>query len=300
MKKSRFPEGIVVPMITPFKGKSMDEVDTSAAATLTNYLIQNGVHGLMTHGTSGEFLMQTPEERAAITETVVNTTAGRVKVIAGISDASTKKVISHGKSAVSAGADAVIATGPIYYKTNDEGLYDHFQSIIDNVELPLMIYNIPKWIGYNVPPEVVRKLVDRNKDRIIGVKFTTTDLGPFIEYLRLLKDKISVMIGADQLVFTALELGAAGSVVGGANVIPREYSEIYDQFKQGNLERSKAFQLKIDGFTEAMKLGTYPAPLKEGLRYLGMECGNVRPPLVPLDPSQAEKLRKSLAWKKRK
>ena len=285
-------------MVTPFKGKNMGQIDHAALRKLTNFLIDGGVHALMVHGTSGEFLMQDREERKSAIATVVSETKKRVPVIAGISDASTKNAVALGKDAAEAGADAVISTGPIYYKTNDEGLYNHFQGIIDNIDLPLMIYNIPKWVGYDVPKETINKLIDKNPGRLVGVKFTTNDLAQFYEYFRLLGKKTAMMMGADLLIFSALELGAAGAVVGGANVLPREDSDIYENIVRGDGEAARKAQEKTAGFAEKMTLGTYPAALKEALRFLGLDCGEVRPPLEPLTAKQAAEVNRTIQWKK--
>ena len=285
-------------MVTPFKGREMEEIDLEALARLTDFLIENGVNALMVHGTSGEFLMQSAEERKEAVRTVVKAAKGRVPVIAGISEASTKLCISLGKDAEKAGADAVLSTGPIYYKTSEEGLFGHFNTILDNVNLPLMIYNIPSWIGYNVPAELVKRLEDQNPGRVYGVKFTTNDLEIFLEYLRVLKDKVAVTIGADALILSALQLGAQGATVGSANVLPKETSEIYRLYGEKKYAEAIEAQAKIDGYVQTMGLGTFPAAVKEALRFVGLDCGQPRPPLLPLTNDQAKLVRDSLAWKK--
>ncbi len=285
-------------MITPFRGKGMSEIDHEAFAKLADFLIVNGVNALMVNGTSGEFLLQSSEERKAAVRTVVKAAKGRVPVIAGISESSTMLAISLGIDAEDAGADAVLATGPIYYRTTDDGLFGHYNSIVENVNLPLMIYNIPSWIGYNVPAEGVKKLEDRNPGRIYGVKFTTNDLEMFLEYLRVLKGRVSVTIGADALILSALELGAQGATVGSANVLPKETSAIYRLYVEKKYGEAIEAQDKIDGFVQTMGLGTFPASLKEALKFLGHDCGQPRPPLLPLNPDQARAVRESLSWKK--
>jgi 4-hydroxy-tetrahydrodipicolinate synthase len=297
-KSTFLPHGIIVPMITPFKGKEMGQVDHEAFGRLTDYLIENGVSGLMVNGTSGEFSLQSHDERKASVRAVVEACRGRVPVIVGVSESSTKNALDLALDAEKVGANAIISTGPIYYKTDNSGLISLFQKLIDETGLPLMIYNIPGWIGYNIPPQVVAQLVAKNPGRVAGVKFTTNDLGLFLEYLRLLKDKISIMIGSDSLILPALELGAAGAVVGSANVLPSETSQIFNFFSKGEEEKARATQAKIDGFTETMVLGTYPAGVKEGLKFLGLNCGQARPPLVPLNPQEVKAVRQSLKWKK--
>ena len=277
----------------------MEQIDHAALSKLTNYLTENRVNAVMVNGTSGEFLMQSHEEREEAVRTVSKSARGRVPVIAGISEASTKNAIELGQSAEEAGVDAVLATGPMYYKTTDDGLLNHFSTIVENVNLPLMIYNIPSWIGYNIQPEIVRKLADRHPGKVFGVKFTTNDLEQFLRYLRILRGVVPVTIGSDPLILSGLELGASGATVGCANVLPGETCRIYEFFKNNDFEQARKAQEKIDGFTEILGLGTFPAALKEALRFIGLDCGDVRPPLVPLDSKQAKTVRETLIWKKK-
>jgi len=291
--------GIVVPMVTPFKGKGMGEIDHEAFVKLTNYLIVNGVNALMVNGTSGEFLMQSTKERKEAVRTVVRAARGRVPVIAGISEASTLNSLDLGRDAEEAGADAVLATGPIYYRTTDEGLLGHYSSILEELKLPLMIYNIPSMIGYNIPASLVKKLQQLFPGRVYGVKFTTNDLEMLLEYLRVLKGFVPVTIGSDALILSALELGADGATVSSGNVLPAETSRIYKLFKEKRYGDAIAAQSQIDDFVQHMGLGTFPAPVKEALKFLGLDCGEPRPPLLPLDEPQAKLVRQSLSWKKK-
>jgi 4-hydroxy-tetrahydrodipicolinate synthase len=285
-------------MISPFKGKNMEDLDLDAAAKLVHFLIENGVDALMVNGTSGEFLLQSIDERKRLVRAVVREANGRVPVIAGISQPSTMHAVDLGTDAEDAGADAVITTGPIYYKTTEEALYHHFEGIIKQVNLPLMIYNIPSWIGYGVPPNLVKKLIENYPARICGVKFTTDDLGQFLNYLRELSNQIPITIGSDALLLSGLELGAAGGTVGSANVLPIETVQIYDHYMKGEFSEARKIQRTIDDFTVAMGLGCFPAGVKEGLKVLGIDCGDVRSPLLPLNAGEKAKVAHSLSWKR--
>ncbi len=284
-------------MVTPFRGPSMSEVDYESLDRLTNFLIDNGVNALMPLGTSGEFALLNRSEKEQVIERVVDRANGRVPVVAGVSEPATKNACDLARFAKEVGADAVISTGPFYYKTNDDGLLLHYQSLLDKTDLPLMIYNIPSYAGYNIQPEVVKKLSEQNPGLVRGVKFTTNDLSLFLDYLRLLGKEMQIMIGADSIFVSALDLGAAGGVLGSANVLPKETLSIYQNFAKGDAEEARRMQKKIDQFTSVMTLGTYPASLKYALRLLGMECGEVRPPLVPLNSEEEAKVRDSLSWK---
>ncbi|MGI0084066.1 MAG: dihydrodipicolinate synthase family protein, partial [Nitrososphaerales archaeon] len=283
--------------VTPFKGKYGVDLDLSVLTRLSNYLIEKGVHGLMPLGTSGEFGLVDKHERRLVVETVVKAASRRVPVIAGVSSSGTDNAIKLAQDSATAGADAMISTGPYYYRTSPEGLLLHFQSLLDAVDLPLMVYNIPGWAGYNIPAEVVKTLSDRNRGRVLGVKFTTNDLGEFLIYLRLLKHEMSIMIGSDALAFSALELGAAGAVLGSANALPEETVHIYESYMRENFEGARKAQERIDPFTETMTLGTYPSALKVAMRMIGIDCGPVRRPLLPLSQDETKSVEASIAWK---
>jgi 4-hydroxy-tetrahydrodipicolinate synthase len=289
-------KGIVVALVTPFKRTHEQDLDLVTLGNHVEFLVHNGVHGLMPLGTTGEFGFLDRDERRQVIETVVESTSRRVPVIAGVSDSGTGNAIALAKDAEDAGADLIIATGPYYYKTNSEGLYVHYQTILDAVDSPLMIYNIPEWTGYNIPPTVVKRLVMKNPGRVAGVKFTTDDMKLFLEYVRMLKHDLRIFIGSDDLIFAALGLGAAGAVAGCANVFPKETTMIYNYFEKGNLSRSRKLQNDIDPFARTMSLGTYPAAVKEALALIGHDCGPVRRPLVALSASERAKLKASLGW----
>jgi len=164
--------------------------------------------------------------------------------------------------------------------------------------LPLMVYNIPSWVGYNIPPLTVRRLMQENPGRVVGVKFTTDDMVSFVDYLEMLREDMSIFIGSDALIFAALSVGAAGAVAGCANAFPRETIGIYKYFKKGNLSKSRQIQTELGPFARTMNLGTYPSALKEALSMLGHGCGPARRPLVPLSKDERKKLRKSLVRKR--
>ena len=289
--------GIIVPIVTPFKRTRSQELDLDALRRHTRFLVSSGVNGIMPLGTTGEFSLLSREERKAVVETVAETVSGKIPVIAGVSESGTQNTVALASDAADAGADLLIATGPYYYKTDDEGLYVHYQAILDAIDLPLMVYNIPSWVGYNIPPLTVRRLVRENLGRIVGVKFTTGDMVSFIDYLEMLGKDLSIFIGSDALIFAALSVGAAGAVAGCANAFPRETIGIYQHFKRGDLLKSRRIQSDLRSFARTLNMGTYPSALKEALSILGHECGPARRPLVPLSKDERKKLRKSLVRK---
>ena len=293
-------KGIVVSMVTPFKGKDASLIDHQALEKLTKRLVESGVHGLLSLGTTGEFALMDKEERHDVIKTVVKAADGKIPVIAGVSLPGTRDVIELAEDAHKAGANFITATGPYGYTTSSEGLLKHFQMLIDESTLPLMIYDIPERTGYTIPPKIVKRLVEANPKRVVAAKVTTNNFEELLEYVRMLKNDISIMTGSDHLALLALEMGTAGAVMGSANIFPKLITEMYNDFVSGNIIGAKEIQEKIDPFLQAMHLGTYPAGIKAALRLIGYDTGPVRPPLVDLTAQDLSKIRNSISWKVKK
>ncbi len=282
MPKPR-PKGLIVPILTPFDNE--EKLDVEALKNHVDFLVEKGVHGIFPLGTAGEFALLSADERVKVIEAVIDAVNGRVPVYAGVSDPGTMNAVNYARAARDLGADAVVATPPFYYKTDEEGILNHFTSIVERSEIPLIIYNIPSWTHQPVSLRVAERLAEH--DLVIGMKYTTNDLHSFWEYVQALGDRISMLIGADSLFYSALEFGADGAVLGGANVAPDLFAEIYNTHARGDREASFEAQRRVLPIVEAMELGTFPAALKEAMRLIGRPMGEVRKPLTPL--SEAEK-----------
>ncbi len=278
-------EGIVAPMATPLNHDG--SVDERGTRRLVGFLIDNGIDGLFALGTSGEFALLPPEERNLVIKTVVDQANGRVPVLAGVSDPSLANVIRFANDARDLGADAVVATPPYYFTTDEQGLFDHFETIASKSELPLFVYNIPEWTHLFVPPRVIEKLVE--KKLISGMKYTEYNLLNLLRFIKVAGKHVSIFTGSDAMAFTCLEFGGSGGVIGVANVAPKLASSIFDEFKQGNTEAARNAQSKLLPVVEAVGIGRFPAGLKEAMRLVGMPVGNAREPIQPL--SSTEKVR---------
>jgi 4-hydroxy-tetrahydrodipicolinate synthase len=277
-------EGIVAPMATALT-ESL-RIDEEMTRRLVDFLIDGGVDGLFPLGTSGEFALLDREERKLVIQTVVDQANGRVPVLAGVSDPSLSNVVRYAKDAKDAGADAIVATPPYYFTTGEEGLYEHFETIAGQGELPLFVYNIPEWTHLFVPPAVVERLAD--KRLIVGMKYTEYNLLNLLRFIKVARERISILTGSDAMAFTNLEFGGNGGVIGVANVAPRLASSIFDEFKRGNIEAARKSQAKLLPVIEAIGVGRFPAGLKEAMRMIGMPVGSVRKPLQPLTSVEGE------------
>jgi 4-hydroxy-tetrahydrodipicolinate synthase len=277
-------EGIVAPMPTAFAEDG--GVDEKRTRLLVDFLVEGGIDGLFPLGTSGEFALLNRKERSLIVQVVVDQTNGRVPVLAGVSDPSLSNVVDFAKDARDAGADAIVATPPYYFTTGEDGLFEHFETIASRGELPLFVYNIPEWTHLFVPPTVVERLVE--KQLIAGMKYTEYNLLNLLRFIKVARGRVSILTGSDAMVFTNLEFGGSGGVIGVANVAPRLASSMFDEFRRGKLEAARNAQSKLLPIIEAIGVGRFPAGLKEAMTMVGMPVGDVRKPLQPLTSWERE------------
>jgi 4-hydroxy-tetrahydrodipicolinate synthase len=226
MSKFEFrPKGVMPALVTPFnKDESINEEQLRA---LVRRHIELGVTGLVPCGTTGEFVNMTFEERLEVIKIVVDEANGKVPVIAGTGETGTKLVIDATRKATDIGADAAIIVSPYYLKPQAKGLYDHYATIAEKTDIPIVLYNIPICTGYSIPWTVIEDLADI--DNIVAVKDSSGDHRYFAALLEKVSEKISVLIGWDENVLAAFTGGAAGLILASANVIPEIYLEMFDQ-----------------------------------------------------------------------
>jgi 4-hydroxy-tetrahydrodipicolinate synthase len=276
-------EGIWCPMATPLKKDG--SVDTARTKILVDFLIEGGVDGLFPLGTSGEFALLSDAERKKVSETVVDQANGRVPVAVGVSDPCFDKVLRYSEEAKTAGADAIVATPPYYYTITDEAMYHFYKKLSETSGMPLLAYNIPEWTHNFIPPEIVKRLADEKL--IVGMKYTEYNFLNLIKFHEAAGRKIAIFTGSDALTCANLEFGGSGAVIGISNVAPKKASSIFDDFKNGNLQKARKTQLELLPVIEAIGMGKFPAGLKEVMKLIGMPVGDVKAPLLPL--SQAER-----------
>jgi 4-hydroxy-tetrahydrodipicolinate synthase len=275
-------EGIWTPIPTPLTKQG--RIDQEATRKLVDFHIESGIDGILPLGTSGEFALLIREERKLLVETVVDQVNGRVPVVAGVSDPSIENVLQFSADAKKAGADAVIATPPYYFTTTDEGHYDHFKTISENIDLPLMIYNIPEWTHSFVTPETVQRLADEKL--VVGMKYTEYNFLNLLRFLKTSGSKIAIFAGSDAMAYSNLEFGGSGAIIGSANVAPKIASKIFDDYKKGDLREAREVQERLLPVIMALGVGKYPAALKEAMNLIGMPVGPLKEPLTALSAGE--------------
>jgi len=269
------PKGILPALVTPFtdNGKELSE---DRLRNLVNHCIELGVSGVVPCGTTGEFVNLTVSEKKRLIDIVVDEVKGRVAVVAGSGASGTDEALEMTRYAKDVGADAALVVTPFYLKPTDRGVYEHFYTIATEVDLPIILYNIPQCTGVWLTWQMVEDLAEI--PNIVGLKDSSGELKYILTVLEKVRDKINVMCGYDEVVLPALAAGASGAILASANVIPDFWVDIYDHVQKGDLKKARELQFKIQKIARIIaKSG--PVGTKEALNMMGIEVGPVRRPL---------------------
>ena len=269
------PEGIMPALVTPFTddGKTIDE---NRLRTLVNHCLELGVHGVVPCGTTGEFVNLTVEEKKRVIRIVVDEVNGRVPVVAGTGASGTQEAVEMTKYAKDVGATAALIVTPYYLKPADRGIYEHYQTIASEVDLPIILYNIPQCTGLELPWQMVEDLAQI--PNVVGVKDSSGQLKFILAVLEKVRDKLNVLCGHDEVVVAALAAGCSGAILASANVIPDVWIQIYNHIKKGELQQARELQYKVQKIARII-VGSGPVGTKEALNMMKVKVGPVRKPL---------------------
>jgi 4-hydroxy-tetrahydrodipicolinate synthase len=269
------PEGIMPALVTPFTddGKSIDEKRLRA---LVNHCLELGVHGVVPCGTTGEFVNLTTEEKRRVIKIVVDEVNGRVPVVAGTGASGTQEAVEMTKYAKDVGATAALIVTPYYLKPADRGIYEHYQTIASEVDLPIILYNIPQCTGLELPWQMVEDLAQI--PNIVGVKDSSGQLKFILAVLEKVRDKLNVLCGHDEVVVAGLAAGCSGAILASANVIPDVWIQIYNHIKKNELQQARELQYKVQKIARIIA-GSGAVGTKEALNMIKVKVGPVRKPL---------------------
>lgn len=293
-------KGIIPPILTP-----MNADETVNLAELRNQIermLEGGVHGIFPVGTNGEGYILSEEEKIEVLRATIEQVNGRVPVYAGTGCISTRDTIRMSKKAEELGADVLSIITPSFALASQKELYDHYVEVAKNVNIPIVLYNIPARTGNKLLPETVAKLA-RDVDNIMGAKDSSGDWDNLLAYINLTKDldkDFRVLSGNDSLILPCLEAGGAGGIAGCANVYPHVMASIYDLFKEGKLEEAKTAQDSIASFRAVFKYGNPNTVVKKAVSLLGYPVGDCRRPFNYLVEEGVEELKKVLVDNKDK
>lgn len=270
-------EGVLPAVVTPFD--KHEEFNEPVFRDLVDWLIGQGITGIVPCGTTGEFSLMTQAERARVIEVCVDQVNGRVPVIAGTGDTATKLVIDATRHALDVGADAAIIVNPYYMKPKGgKGIYDHYVSIAGAVDIPLVLYNIPVATNQYIPWQVVEDLVDECST-VRAMKDSSGDLKYLMSVLEKVGDKIDVVVGWDEVVLAALAMGCKGMILASANVVAPYWLDLYKKFKSGKLDEARKVQWRLQKFTRHIVATGAQGP-KVCLNFMGHDVGPTRRPIV--------------------
>lgn len=285
-------EGVLPPHVTPFTRDG--ELDEEALRELVRFWLEEGVHGLVSCASNGEGPYLTRSERARVLEVVLEEVRGGRPVVAGVAAPSTREAIEQAKDAADVGADAVMLTPPFYYTPSPRELLAHYRAFLDKVDVPVVLYNVPKFVGYNVDLGVVATVVEEYS-QVVGIKDSSGMVWRVSELVRLVGSRVSVMAGTGDLILPTLVMGGRGAIVGVAIVAPAMCVQLYEAFRSGDLSKAKELQLKLTYLNEVLiKRFNQLSAVKEALRLLGKPGGYPRLPSLPLDELEREEVRKAL------
>ncbi|HIP38387.1 MAG TPA: 4-hydroxy-tetrahydrodipicolinate synthase [Desulfocapsa sulfexigens] len=276
--------GAIVAIVTPFIN---NEVDEQGLIDLINFQIENGTHGIVPCGTTGESATVSFDEHKRIIELTVKTVAGRVPVIAGTGANSTAEAIDLAKSAKASGADATLSVVPYYNKPSQEGLYLHFKAIAEAVDIPVIMYNVPSRTVTNMLPETVARLA--KIDNIIGIKEASGSLQQITEVIRQCPDDFIVLSGDDFTSMPTVFIGGKGVISVTSNVHPRGMADLMEAALAGDIKKANEIHYSLYPLMTSMFSAPNPVPAKKGAELLGkIKDGSPRLPMSGIDDKSLE------------
>ena len=284
-------EGSIVAMITPFDQNN--KIDEQGIEELVEFHVKNGTDGIVPCGTTGESPTLSHEEHKKVIELTVKAVAGRVPVIAGTGSNSTEEAIDLTASAKELGADAVLLVMPYYNKPSQKGLYEHFKTIAEKVDIPGIIYNVPSRSGVNMLPSTLAELAELKN--VVAVKEASGNLEQMAEVMYLCGKNITLLSGDDKILLPVLSIGGKGVISVVANIIPKEVSQMVKEFQKGNYQEAQDLFFKtIYPLSRAMFYETNPIPVKTAVRLMGLPAGNLRLPMIDMEDSHFQQLKEDL------
>jgi 4-hydroxy-tetrahydrodipicolinate synthase len=289
MAKHRLFKGSLTALVTPFKGEKVDE---EAFRAHVDWQIENGTHGLVPVGTTGESPTLSHDEHRQVVEWCVEEAKGRVPVIAGAGSNNTHEAVELARHAERAGADAVLVVTPYYNKPNQEGLYQHFKAVNDAVGVPIIIYNIPPRSVIDMSVDTMKRLYELAN--ITGVKDATANLARVSQQREAMGPDFNQLSGEDVTALGYMAHGGHGCISVTSNVAPRACSEFQQACMAGRFGEALSLQDRLMPLHTNLFLEPNPAPTKYALSVLGRMSDEARLPMVPLTEATRSAVRSAM------
>lgn len=284
-------QGAYTALITPFSNGAVDE---SRLRALIDWQIDEGIHGLVPCGSTGESATLSHKEHDRVIEICIEQTRGRVPILAGAGSNNTAEAIRLTRHAKDAGAAGALLITPYYNRPTQEGLYRHYAAIAEAVDFPLIPYNVPTRTGCNLLPATIARLA-HDVPHIVGIKEATGDLTQISDMLELCPPRLALLTGDDFTVLPTLILGGAGVISVVSNIAPARMAGLYNAACKGDYATARSLHFGLMPLVRAMFLETNPIPVKTALALLGRIDMEVRLPLCPMSEGNQNTVREVLA-----
>ncbi|MBC5626371.1 4-hydroxy-tetrahydrodipicolinate synthase [Clostridium sp. NSJ-49] len=271
-------EGSGVALITPFKN---NKVDYEKLSELIEFHIENKTDSIIICGTTGESSTMSDYEKKETIKFTVDKVNKRIPVIAGTGGNNTSYAIELSKYAEEVGVDGLLLVTPYYNKATQKGLIEHYNAIATEVNIPIILYNVPGRTGVNILPKTVYEL--SKIKNIKAIKEASGNISQVAEIARLCGDEFYIYSGNDDMIVPVLSLGGKGVISVVANILPKETHDIVMKYLEGNVLQAKNSQLRMLDLINALFIEVNPIPVKTAMNILGMEVGNLRLPLTDME-----------------
>lgn len=280
-------KGCATAIVTPFD--EQDNINFDEFRKLVNFQIDNNVAAIVVCGTTGESATLSKEEKEELIKYCVKVVNKRIPVIAGVGCNNTKAVIGNEIFAEKAGVDGLLVVTPYYNKTTQNGLVEHYKAIVENTDLPIILYNVPSRTGIDILPDTYLKL--SKIKNIVATKEAGGDISKILKIRKLCGNNLNIYSGNDDQIIPILSLGGIGVISVLSNIAPKYTSKMIEKYFEGNINEASNMQIEVSNLIENLFKEVNPIPLKAALDILGFNCGRPRLPLIECSEELKEKLK---------
>lgn len=287
MRKTLFT-GAATALVTPFNESG---VNFEALGNIIDYQIDNGIDALVICGTTGEAATMPDKEHLSVIEYSIKRAAGRVPIIAGTGSNDTAHCVELSKESQNLGADGLLITTPYYNKATQKGLLAHYDKVLEHVNLPIILYNVPGRTGMNYAIPTLKELA--KDERIVAIK----EASGSIEYATSVAKEVpelTMYSGNDDMIVPLMSLGGKGVISVLSNVAPRETHDLCQKWLDGDVKGSLALQFEYLDLIKALFCEVNPIPVKTAMNMMGFDAGNLRLPLCEMDPANYARLENAM------
>lgn len=282
-------KGSGVAIITPFKN---NEINFDKLEELLEWHVSQNTDAIIVCGTTGEAATMNDDERIQVIKFAVEKINKRISVIAGTGSNNTSHAIEISKEAEAVGVDGLLIVSPYYNKSTQRGLIQHYTAIADNVNTPIIVYNVPSRTGQNIAPSTLATLAKH--PNIVGVKEASGNISQVAEIARICPEDFAIYSGNDDMIVPLLSLGGIGVISVVANILPKDTHDMVYYYLEKEIDKARELQLKMKPLIDALFIETNPIPIKKAMNLLGMNVGDLRLPLIEMSDENTEILIKEL------